>query len=246
MYKISVGPTGQLAARGNVCILPQDTSSFVSAMPVPLFKLRDEVCVILVGSPDAEVTLDMLRRTPLLVRRERIKQALFWLMQNNPMYADLQKDAVLTNLEEYPDYDCPLAVNEFLRTNSAANQGSSYTEQANTELFDSPNTFELTSTTLVDADSLQSTYQQRKLEALQRLKNKQAEFTKFPSGSTPLHTSKNPRVFGLLWPTLFPYGVGMVDNNNVRLSVDFDGLIYWETRFPGEAPPIREAPEIGY
>ncbi|KAK7027855.1 hypothetical protein R3P38DRAFT_2526598, partial [Favolaschia claudopus] len=30
MYKIQLGPTGQLAARGNVCILPQDTSSFVS------------------------------------------------------------------------------------------------------------------------------------------------------------------------------------------------------------------------
>ncbi|KAJ7939904.1 hypothetical protein B0H13DRAFT_1586737, partial [Mycena leptocephala] len=36
----------------------------------------------------------------------------------------------------------------------------------------------------------------------------------------PLSTSKNPRVFGWLWPTLFPYGVGMVDNNNVRLSTD--------------------------
>ncbi|KAJ7310996.1 hypothetical protein DFH08DRAFT_974152 [Mycena albidolilacea] len=39
MYKIHLGPGGQLAARGNVCILLQDTSSFVSAMPVPLFKL---------------------------------------------------------------------------------------------------------------------------------------------------------------------------------------------------------------
>ncbi|KAJ7318514.1 hypothetical protein DFH08DRAFT_639728, partial [Mycena albidolilacea] len=44
-----------------------------------------------------------------------------------------------------------------------------------------------------------------------------------PSGSTPLHTSRNPRVFGLLWPTLFPYGVGMIDNNNVRLSTE-DGF----------------------
>jgi hypothetical protein len=43
---------------------------------------------------------------------------------------------------------------------------------------------------------------------------------KFPSGNTPLSTSKNPRVFGWLWPTLFPYGVGMIDNNNVRISPD--------------------------
>ncbi|KAJ7114994.1 hypothetical protein C8R44DRAFT_538685, partial [Mycena epipterygia] len=36
----------------------------------------------------------------------------------------------------------------------------------------------------------------------------------------PLSTSKNPRVFGWLWPTLFPYSVGMVDNNNVRISLE--------------------------
>ncbi|KAJ7936502.1 hypothetical protein B0H13DRAFT_1853241 [Mycena leptocephala] len=38
-----------------------DTTSVVSAMPIPLFRLRDEICVILVGSPDTEVTQDMLK-----------------------------------------------------------------------------------------------------------------------------------------------------------------------------------------
>ncbi|KAJ7156567.1 hypothetical protein C8R43DRAFT_883891 [Mycena crocata] len=44
MYKLTLGPTGQLAARGNVCILPQDTASLSTAMPVPLFQLQDEIC----------------------------------------------------------------------------------------------------------------------------------------------------------------------------------------------------------
>jgi hypothetical protein len=147
------------------------------------------------------------------------------------LYADLDKNDVLANLEEYPVYDCPLATKNFLRTNSANNQGSSYTsnsstsysEEANAELFTSSDPLELTSSTLVDADSLQSTYKQRKLEALRRLKKQDTEFVKFPSGSTPLHTSRNPQVFGLLWPTLFPYGVAMIDNNNVRLSTE-DGF----------------------
>ncbi|KAJ7016765.1 hypothetical protein C8F04DRAFT_887551, partial [Mycena alexandri] len=201
----------QLAARGNVCILPQDTTSVLSAMPLPLFRLRDEICVILVGSPDTEVTHDMLQRSPLLVRRERIRTALFWLIENNPLYADLDKNAVLENSEEYSVHDCPLAVTDFLRTNSANNQGSSYTsysDQANAELFEGTNTFELTSSTLVDVDNLTSTFQQRKLDALRKLKKQEAGFMKFPSGNTPLSTSKNPRVFGWLWPTLFPYGVG--------------------------------------
>ncbi|KAJ7883644.1 hypothetical protein B0H14DRAFT_2211243, partial [Mycena olivaceomarginata] len=76
MYKLTLGPTGQFSARGNVCILPQDTASIISAMPVPLFRLRDEICVILVGSPGTEVTHDMLKKSPLLVRREKIRTAL--------------------------------------------------------------------------------------------------------------------------------------------------------------------------
>jgi hypothetical protein len=223
MYKLTIGPSGQMAARGNVCILPQDSSSFVSAMPAPLFRIRDEICVILVGSPDTEVTPDMLRKSPLLVRRECIRKALFWLIENNPLYSDLNKDSVVENLEEYPEHDCPLATTDFLRTNSASKQGTSYTtysDQANSEFFEGSNTIELTSTTLVDVDNLQSSYKQRKLEALRKLKMQESGFVKFPSGGTPLSTSKNPRVFGWLFPTLFPYGVGMVDNNNARLSTD--------------------------
>ncbi|KAJ7065996.1 hypothetical protein B0H15DRAFT_794401, partial [Mycena belliarum] len=211
MYKLTLGPLGQLAARGNVCILPQDTMSFISAMPIALSNLRDEICVILVGSPDTEVTHDMLKRSPLLVRREKIRAALFWLIENNPLYADLDRNTVLQNSEEYPEYDCPLAVTDFLRTNSANNQGSSYTsysDQANAELFEKTDSFELTASTLVDVDSLASTYQQRKLYALRKLKNQDTGFVKFPSANTPISTSRNPRVFGWLWPTLFPYGVG--------------------------------------
>jgi hypothetical protein len=157
MYKLTLGPSGQFAARGNVCILPQDTTSVLSAMPVPLFRLWDEICVILVGLPDTEVTHDVLKRTPLLVRREKIRTALFWLIDNNPLYTDLDKNAIIENLEEYPVYDCPLAVTDFLRTNSANNQGSSYTsysDQVNSELFDGSDGFELTSTTLVDVDNI--------------------------------------------------------------------------------------------
>ncbi|KAJ6530126.1 hypothetical protein B0H19DRAFT_967858, partial [Mycena capillaripes] len=211
MYKLTLGPTGQLAARSNVCILPQDTASVMSAMPSRSEAEVCLVCVILVGSPDTEVTHDMLKRSPLLVRRHKIRKALFWLIDNNPLYMDLDKNAIVENLEEYPVHDCPLAVTDFLRTNSANNQGSSYTSysaQANAELFEGTDNFELTSTTLVDVESITSTYQQRKLEALHRLKKQEAGFVKFPSGSTPLSTSKNPRVFGWLWPTLFPYGVG--------------------------------------
>ncbi|KAJ7603500.1 hypothetical protein B0H17DRAFT_883951, partial [Mycena rosella] len=92
MYKLSLGPSGQFAARGNICILPQDSTSFLNAMPAPLSQIRDEICVILVGSPDTEVTRDMLQKSLLLVRREKVRKALFWLIEHNTLYADLDKD----------------------------------------------------------------------------------------------------------------------------------------------------------
>jgi hypothetical protein len=36
MYKLNLTPSGQFASRRNVCILPQDTSSFLTAMPPPI------------------------------------------------------------------------------------------------------------------------------------------------------------------------------------------------------------------
>ncbi|THU92693.1 hypothetical protein K435DRAFT_585071, partial [Dendrothele bispora CBS 962.96] len=35
-------------------------------------------------------------------------------------------------------------------------------------------------------------------------------------GSTPLPTRNNPKLFRHLWPTLFPYGVGMMEDYDVR------------------------------
>ncbi|THU79850.1 hypothetical protein K435DRAFT_736706, partial [Dendrothele bispora CBS 962.96] len=72
------------------------------------------------------------------------------------------------------------------------------------------------SSTVVDADHVDSTYKMRKLNAISRLKSGTEPFIKFPSGSVPLPTRNNPKLFGYLWPTLFPYGVGMMENHDVR------------------------------
>ncbi|KAJ7822588.1 hypothetical protein B0H13DRAFT_1508745, partial [Mycena leptocephala] len=89
MFKLELGPNGQYASRGNVCILPQDPGPLLRILPPPLSALHNEVCIILVGSPDTPVTASMLKNTPLLVRRSKIVDALLWLILNNSLYADL-------------------------------------------------------------------------------------------------------------------------------------------------------------
>ncbi|KAF8573420.1 hypothetical protein K439DRAFT_1375457 [Ramaria rubella] len=45
-----------------------------------------------------------------------------------------------------------------------------------------------------------------------KLKTGRVPFVKFASGGIPLQTPYNPSIYGCLWPTLFPYGVGMFED----------------------------------
>ncbi|KAJ7368229.1 hypothetical protein DFH08DRAFT_670698, partial [Mycena albidolilacea] len=110
MFKLEMGPTGQYASRGNVCIFVQDPGPLLTILPPPIAELFDEVAVVLVGGKDAAITADMLKYTPLLVRRQRIIDALLWLKAHNPLYVDLDASAVQRNAAEYPEYGVPLPV----------------------------------------------------------------------------------------------------------------------------------------
>ncbi|THU88716.1 hypothetical protein K435DRAFT_679291, partial [Dendrothele bispora CBS 962.96] len=128
MFKLELGPSGQYASRGNVCIFPQEPGPLATCLPPPLTELHDEICVILVGSPKTEVTIDKLTKTPLLIRRSRINEALKWLKLHNPLYSDLDLCAMESNAASYPEHGIPIPLQSIIRTN-ANSEGSSYTQQ---------------------------------------------------------------------------------------------------------------------
>ncbi|KAJ7326466.1 hypothetical protein DFH08DRAFT_632239, partial [Mycena albidolilacea] len=108
MFKLEMGPTGQYASRGNVCIFVQEPGPLLTVLLPPLSELFDEVLVILVGAKDAVINTDMLRHTPLLVRRQKIIDALLWLQKFNPLYADTNPSTIRTNAAQYPEHGVPL------------------------------------------------------------------------------------------------------------------------------------------
>lgn len=79
-------------------------------------------------------------------------------------------------------------------------EGTSYTEEANAETFDNVSAFGMPSSTAVDADHIDSTFQMRKLDALRQLKYGSQPYIKYPSGSIPLSTRKNPDLYGQFFP----------------------------------------------
>lgn len=216
MFKLEPGPTGQYAARGNICIFPQEPGPLATVLPVPLNKLYDEVCVILVASPTVPITMEMLTKTPLLVQRSKIVEALQWLHLHNPLYSDISMDAVEANARQYPEHGIPIPMECIIRTEHSGGEGDSYGKTGPSGDVADPreaHTAEavLPTSTVVDADHVEATYQSRKLSALKQLKRGMAKFVKIPMGTTPIPTFQNPDVYTYLWPTLFPYSIGTME-----------------------------------
>ncbi|KAF9013780.1 hypothetical protein BDZ89DRAFT_893970, partial [Hymenopellis radicata] len=83
----------QRASHGNVCIHPHEIVELAGKLPLPADALYDQIVVIVVTN-DQAATADMFRRTPLLVRPDKVMAALRWLKQHNRLYHDIEFDPV--------------------------------------------------------------------------------------------------------------------------------------------------------
>ncbi|KAJ7210057.1 hypothetical protein GGX14DRAFT_299693, partial [Mycena pura] len=218
----SSGPFAQRAAHGNVCVHPHEISELALALPRPMSTLYDEICVIFV-SDDQQATANMFERTPLLVRRGHILRALKWLKLNNPLYSDIILD--YDALNEYPeDGRVPFPVQRQATNGMIRSQSSTYTGHGidTTEAIfasqhdNTATSIPMTTTGTFDVEEAEVLLNQRKIAALKHLKSGGA-FVKTSSSTETLHTRNNPEVYGMLWPTLFPYGVGSFEDS-IRLQ----------------------------
>jgi hypothetical protein len=184
--------------------------------------LYDEICVIFV-SDDQEATANIFERTPLLVRRGHILRALNWLKLNNPLYTDIVLD--YDALNEYPeDGHAPFPVQRQATNGMIRSQSSTYTGHGidTTEAIfaaqhdETESCIPITTTGTFDVEEAEISLNHRKIAALQHLKSGGA-FVKTSTSTEILPTRNNPEVYGMLWPTLFPYGVGIFEDP-VRLQ----------------------------
>ncbi|KAJ7210731.1 hypothetical protein GGX14DRAFT_298684, partial [Mycena pura] len=211
----------QRAAHGNVCMHPHEISELATVLPRPMSTLYDEICVIFV-SDNQEATANIFERTPLLVRRDHILRALQWLKLNNPLYSDVVLDHDALN--EYPvDGHIPFPIQRQATNGMIRSQSSTYTGHGidTTEAIfvaqhDETETSIPTTSGTFDVEEAEISLNHRKIATLKHLKEGGA-FVKTSTSTETLPTRNNPEVYGMLWPTLFPYGVGIFEDP-VRLQ----------------------------
>jgi hypothetical protein len=132
--KLNTGPTGQYASHGNVCIFPQEPRVLPTILPPPINSLYDEIAVIFVSSNESTITAESLSKSPLLVCRTCILNALQWLKIHNPLCYDVSINA--DHLAEYPEHGIipNFPTQQLFNAQTAIAEGSSYTSYQNRQM----------------------------------------------------------------------------------------------------------------
>ncbi|KAJ3967156.1 hypothetical protein EV361DRAFT_1010157 [Lentinula raphanica] len=225
--------TTQRGIKGNIIIYPQKVSQVASVLPPNLDELAAPICVVFVGSRHPSNEWLRKHAKPLAVHPGRVQRALEWLKLHNPLYRDIKiNTALLQSLPE--DYVLPVHV-EHVHPNSALDSVTSgYTpdlhdasEHTNSPHEDSPMlsvesaprsssendepvvTFDKVVITDIDGSATSS---QMRAAAIRHVQ-KNGGFIEFPHDVEPVNEFMNPALFPMIYPTLFPYGMGGFENH---------------------------------
>ncbi|PVG02887.1 hypothetical protein CPB86DRAFT_696254, partial [Serendipita vermifera] len=92
--------------RCNAVVQARPIQRIVSFLPPTLDELAEVLAIVFTGSKSPDASL--FERTPLLVRRSRVRRALEWLILNHDDYADISLS--MQNLNMYQENQPPVCV----------------------------------------------------------------------------------------------------------------------------------------
>lgn len=228
---VSSSPTAQRGLKGHTIIYPQQPDELASILPRPVTETLTFICVIFVGS--STPTKEWLREKakPLVVRREKVRHALEWLKENNPLYKDVKVDE--QNLDALPDNDVLPYYIEHVADSEAqealVSQYNNMDNQPNPAATDTR--FESVVVTDVDAHTPAS---QLRAAAVHHAKTKGRSFVQIGRGARPVNEFFNVDLFPMMYPTLFPYGCGGFEDRKrgvpISLKEHVKSLFSWQDK----------------
>ncbi|KAJ7504079.1 hypothetical protein B0H11DRAFT_1608502, partial [Mycena galericulata] len=207
----------QRGVRGHVIVYPQKPSAIAKVLPPSLEEVITPICVIFVSSSPPSSEWLQKKAKPLTVRKEKVLSALAWLSEHNPLYKDVEINASV--FDGLPDETIlPFHIQHVIPSGGIDATTSSYTPDALPDLFDivnppasEPLPFE--SVVVANVDGHTSPNELRKAAIHQQIDILIAalwgkNYVGIPHDKNPVNEFKNPALFPMIYPTLFPYGIG--------------------------------------
>ncbi len=205
--------------KGNVLVMPQNSTLLNSVLPPPASVIRDTVCAVFVGrSMPTMQTIGLL--SPVLVRRSTVETIIKFLLVNNPHYAPDEETFFgfsSTNLrglfsqeQQHSDLGVPCAMEiGFIESNEAIT-GTSADYTGRNDLQTAPPLGEpilMENVGYTCGDRTPVSYRDMKLRALSHCLNN-GRFIRSQAGDTFVPDFHNPALLSWLFPHLDPWGIG--------------------------------------
>ncbi|KAJ7486257.1 hypothetical protein B0H11DRAFT_1649045, partial [Mycena galericulata] len=218
----------QRGFKGHIIVYPQRPSALATTLPPSIEEITTPICVVFVGSNPP--TLEWIREKarPLIVRKERVLKALEWLSIHNHLYKDVFIDR--TVFDGHGDIvHVPFHVEHIIPSDGIEATTSSY---ATTHQFTEPPEPLVThpasetshSVVVTDVKGHESSAKLRDAAA-RHLKKPGSNYIGIPHDPLPVNEFNNPDLLPLIYPTLFPYGIGGPEDKTRRTQFGFESHI---------------------
>jgi hypothetical protein len=197
--------SGRAKMTANVIMFSNPTVKVYHALP-PSRREISEILAFVFQGPAQPTDFD-IKRTPMLVRRNVVKDALEWLKLNHVDYKDLYIS--IENLNEYPLAGVPVNIEYSKSDPNLGNKFASAMSVFDVELEegteDGPCPFTVHGLTGPEYENM--SMERLKARALQHLVDKGSTLG-ISHDSKPQSMYDNPQAYPQMFPWLFPYGLG--------------------------------------
>jgi len=222
--------SGRYKMRANAITFQHPISKIYNTLPPSCSELDEILAVVFTGP--CQPTIDDIKRTPFLVRRNKVYEALKWLKLNHIDYYDI--DISNKNLNEYPECDAPVSIEYRTSLTNKDHEATSVHDNEDEDGVETgPCSFSVQGLTSEEYSTM--TIDAIKTVALNHLVNDgKAMFV--GHSKNPESIFNNARLYPSMMPWLFPYGKGAIGQELMKKKHSINSqkryfLMYHDKRF---------------
>lgn len=215
----TVLPHAQKGMRGHVIIYPQKPERVARILPPSIADIVTPVCVLFIGAKPPSTAWLKEKAHPLVARADRVRRALIWLKQHNPLYrhivineevlADIPVDGLLPyHIEHVQPNEAQEDLQSRYDTHPAVREAFASFQNSDSIPFEN--------VVITDVEGHASSNELR-AAAVRHVKGRGGGYIEVGHAEHPVNEFGNPALFPMIYPTLFPYGIGgCEDKRRVR------------------------------